>query len=564
MIENANAQLKEITIDDIKKVLKEYCPEKYDKMIVSNHGIMRNDFTNIFYKYQKVNRFLNKLIVPGYKAIQKSFTQLLEAPDEKIHIDDLSFSKFIESKGSKILNLRRTEISNAFDFPLDLNVEHVSTSQKIYCFPSESNIDTCNTCVGKKYIKCDDYECDGRHQWTCPTCSGDGKIDCNSCSGEGKLRCSSCKGKGNIKCGGIFSGCGGKGYVMVDNGTYANGTEKPKKEQKCTMCRGKGETRCKNCTGKGKVNCTKCDSKGQVTCNSCSGQKKIVCKKCYGDSNRYGLIDCETCLTQGVVAKLFYVETNVENLSFSKILLTNQVRFLEEIQLSSHIDKKLAQVEVFSQNNTEQNPNYDDFSEEYSSIMRDNLGLTTDDFPKVTVEKISYQIIPCMKFKYKHMLTNTSHEVTIINFWTNPEFIFHTEPELGEVKQSVDNVIKTTKGFFGKLFKTKSFLHRNDRFNEIRLMIYLAKADGDIQESEKEFLAKEISNLKDFTNKEKQELFDLMNSDSPPLLTNDDVTFSSTEKGLSTLKKIKQLAQSDGNIDQSEQELIDRIEALMK
>ena len=95
-------------------------------------------------------------------------------------------------------------------------------------------------------------------------------------------------------------------------------------------------------------------------------------------------------------------------------------------------------------------------------------------------------------------------------------------------------------------------------------MIYLAKADGDIQESEKEFLAKEISNLKDFTNKEKQELFDLMNSDSPPLLTNDDVTFSSTEKGLSTLKKIKQLAQSDGNIDQSEQELIDRIEALMK
>ena len=94
-------------------------------------------------------------------------------------------------------------------------------------------------------------------------------------------------------------------------------------------------------------------------------------------------------------------------------------------------------------------------------------------------------------------------------------------------------------------------------------MIYLAKSDGKIEEQEKEYLSEQISNLKEFRNSEKKELFNLMNSDELPELTMNDVKFSVPEKGKEIIEKLTQLAYSDGELEGAEKRLIEKIKSLM-
>ena len=118
-------------------------------------------------------------------------------------------------------------------------------------------------------------------------------------------------------------------------------------------------------------------------------------------------------------------------------------------------------------------------------------------------------------------------------------------------------------GFFGKLFKTKAHQSKDDKFKEIKLMIHLAKSDGKIEESEKVYLSDLISDLEDFTNSERTQLFSFMDSKSLPPLTKKDVTFSSSEKTNDVLEKLKELAFADGEFEQQEKDLIATIEALL-
>jgi len=114
-----------------------------------------------------------------------------------------------------------------------------------------------------------------------------------------------------------------------------------------------------------------------------------------------------------------------------------------------------------------------------------------------------------------------------------------------------------------KLFKTKSFKTKEDRKNEITLLIYLAKADGIIEEEEKLTLSEEIGNLEDFTNSEKQKFFDLMNAEILPPLTKKETTFSSKERADEVLVKLSKLAMSDGELEEAEKEFIDKVKALI-
>ena len=166
-----------------------------------------------------------------------------------------------------------------------------------------------------------------------------------------------------------------------------------------------------------------------------------------------------------------------------------------------------------------------------------------------------------MELSYKHILTNTFHEFTIINFFNNPELIFHSEPE--QLKKDLGNTVKAVGGFFGKLFKTNSFKTKEDKRNEIVLLIHLAKADGKIEDQEKIYLSEMIGSLDDFTNSEKQILFDVMNAETLPELTKLDVTFSSKERGQEVLSKLMQLANADGEIDTAEKALIEKINNMM-
>jgi tellurite resistance protein len=212
---------------------------------------------------------------------------------------------------------------------------------------------------------------------------------------------------------------------------------------------------------------------------------------------------------------------------------------------------------VYKKVNEKVENSYDEYSKEYAEIFEKDLGLNKGTYPLVTKEKMYYQVVPCVELSYKHMLTNTTHEFAIIDIWDNPEIIFHSEPE--PLKQDLGNVTKSVGGFFGKLFKTKE-----DKKNEITLLIYLAKADGKIEEKEKLILSTEIGHIDDFTNSEKQKLFDLMNSATLPPLTKNETTFSSKERANEVLEKLTKLAMADGEFDIAEKELIDKIKVLIE
>jgi len=72
-----------------------------------------------------------------------------------------------------------------------------------------------------------------------------------------------------------------------------------------------------------------------------------------------------------------------------------------------------------------------------------------------------------------------------------------------------------------------------------------------------------IGNLDDFTNSEKQKLFDIMNSSVLPELTKLDVTFSTKERESEVITKLNNLANADGEMEQAEKDLIDKIKSMM-
>ena len=85
-----------------------------------------------------------------------------------------------------------------------------------------------------------------------------------------------------------------------------------------------------------------------------------------------------------------------------------------------------------------------------------------------------------------------------------------------------------------------------------------------MEEQEKIFLSEMIGNLNEFTNTEKQLLFDLMNASVLPELTVKETAFSSKERANEVMDKLNQLAASDGEIEATEKILIDKIMQLIK
>ena len=94
------------------------------------------------------------------------------------------------------------------------------------------------------------------------------------------------------------------------------------------------------------------------------------------------------------------------------------------------------------------------------------------------------------------------------------------------------------------------------------LCIHASKADGIFAEEEKQFLSTEITSLSIFTNSEKKEFFNLMNSTTLPELVKEDVEFSSEEVKKEVLNKLEEIANVDGSFDTSEKILIEKIRSL--
>lgn len=578
MKEEAKKQFEPISIAQIKETLKKISLEKFDKMIITEgQPVKRGNYVFVKLKYEKVERQVEQIRFPLFGSVKDNFAEF-EGGERKFGVKSvINSEKIFETLKSKYQitgqGFSIGKISEPFDYPLDVNNGEISKQQKKYFFPDHTYQETCEECKGEKYVKCTYNECDGRHNWTCTDCHGDGKISCNDCGGDGKVTCRNCKGGGYIKCGSLvgsnlvggligssMAGCNGKGVVYVDGGKYASGEPRPKKEKQCSQCRGKGEVACKDCGSRGEVKCDNCAGRGDVQCRECLAKGNITCTICYGDKERYGKVDCPECKTIGTLGQIIYVNSFVSQNSNEKIILKGEKLNISENNIQSHI-KYIKEQLVYHKVNEKVEDNYDQYNKEYAEIFEKDLSLNKETFPLLTKEEMFYQVVPCIELSYKHMLTNTSHEFTIINFFNNPEVIFHNEPE--QLKQDLGNATKAVGSFFGKLFKTKSFKTKEDKRNEIVLLIHLARVDGKIEDQEKVYLSEMIGSLDDFTNSEKQKLFDVMNFATLPELTKADVTFSSKERGQEVLSKLTELANADGEIESAEKALIDKIKNMM-
>lgn len=576
----AEKQMEEYDLSQAKDCIKSLNSGEYDKMIFNDGQVLkRANYLFVKYNAESANRTLNRLKFPMHVPIIAPMKDLeggVVAHGEKSLMSSDKLISTLSNSFSITPNSDSNPADFYFEFPLDTDDnDTVSQSQTLYYIPGETEVSTCGECSGEKYITCNDHTCGGRHEWTCTSCDGDKKVMCTDCNGDGKNTCRKCGGDGLVKCGSTvgsslvglsgssIAGCGGKGYVMVSDGNYASGDKRPKKRKQCSKCRGNGEVRCGDCAGQGEIKCSCCSGRGEVTCGDCSGKGSITCSYCYGDKEKYGKIDCTVCEATGETGTLSYVETGISHYNKDKFInIGETIPELDSDKVLLHVNKAGEAVRMNTNINENIQSNHDELVVSYAEGFRSEIGLNSDSFEKVLTENIYYEVVPCVQITYTHMLTNTEHTLSIVNLFNKPELIFHSQAE--EVKRDLKNTGKAVGGMFGKLFKTKKHKVKQDKKNEIKLMIHLSKADGIIEDEEKSFLADKISTLDDFTASEKQVLFDLMNMRDLPELIAADVVFSTPEKGKEVVADLIKLASADGELESREQKLIDDITSLMK
>jgi len=543
MYPNALRQLSEITSLQVKDLFKKLYPIKYEKLIINDDfKVKRTDYYYSELSYLVANRKISMLRFPLYNNLKNDFN-LFEGGsailDGKSIINNSDIIlKFEQSKGSIKSNISLVKIPDAYEFPFEIQGDEIGFKQRPYFLSKYTYQKQCKRCDGHKYVVCDNPECQGKHIWDCPDCH------------NGKVSCEECKGHGYITCGSKFfsSGCNGTGIVTKN--VHENGKVHTKTER-CLVCKGKGEVPCSNC---GTI--------GLVKCSHCKGYGKITCDQCYGDNHKYGMIDCPECLATGIVSQFVYVETDINVSKTDSLFIKGEKLEINKDKILHHVLKDQQKILVYNNLNGKIYENTDKISNTLLLKYENELTLTKKSYPLLVEEKLKYQIIPCVQFSVKHILTNTEHEVVIIDFWDNPEVIFLTDPEI--IKTDIGSVAKSTIGLFSKILKTKGHKNKEDKKTEIKLLIYVAKADGKIQDEEKIFFTENISNLDDFTNSEKKQLFDLLNADVLPDLTEKDIKISDSSRGKEILELLIQLANADGIFALTEKKLIDKVNQILQ
>jgi hypothetical protein len=559
--------LSEINLENIKEFLKKNNPVEYDKMIISSSEIVRRtDFMFVNYTGQSLTRTAKIIQFPMFGNVKDNFQQFsggISKHGEKAVINSKHIFKELEEKGIQP-QVDPTSSPNDLEYPISVSNNNVDSNQPTYFLAAKTISWTCEICSGKQYVKCDDFECDGKHNWQCDSCFGKGQVVCNKCSGAGRYDCKSCNGSNKVSC----STCGGDGRVGDDVGSKLarstqGGRQKDKffQEKSCGTCSGRGRVNCSSCNN-GKVSCSTCSASGKVTCKKCSGQRTITCKKCYGDKERYGKIDCPECLANGEMAKISFVETSVDTKNIQRIVSQgNNLKDVSPNSLMKFAKKNEGQVSVLKNFNDVHKKEYDELVASYIEDLQNENGYQFNGFAnRITEEEVYFQVIPCVQIEYRHMITNTLHNVTILNYFESPELVIDKSVE-NEKSDSKDKM-KGISRFFGKLFKTASFKKKEDRKREIKLMIMLAKVDGKIEDQEKLFLSQEISGISEFTVSEKKIFFNLMDAASLPVLEKNDVVFFSEETYQTTLSKLESLAGKDGQIEDSEMEFLDNLKRM--
>lgn len=521
-----------------KEILKNLETDFYNKAILSN-DVKKCDYLLIDFEYKTLERVIHNIEFPIGENLKTAFVNLKNnqplAPNKNFIRDSLILDK-CKTERTKEVNCSPKDIRLEFPLATDNNV-FLEKQNKYYLIDSVKT-HICKECSGDGLVTCYDATCHGNHTWECDKCIGDGKVSCSDCKGEGWKRC-----------GGLFSGCGGSGKV--------------KKSVK--LASGKYSEKlinCSSCSGKGKVKCTTCNVTGKVICPKCDGKRTITCNYCYDDRKRYGLTECKNCGGKGEFGELDFVQSKINNHKHRKIITNGDDLQLAIRNIEDYFNNMSNKKELFYQHNTIIKNDYTDFESKHCTILEQELDLDKNSFPKVLQEKIAYQLITCIEFNYKHILSNEVHSGVIIDYNGDPKIKFYSDPEA--LKIDLKSITKTTTSLISKIFKTQKFKNKTDRFIEIKLLIHLAKADGKIEESEKLFLSDFIQNLNDFTNAEKKKLFELMDTKTLSKLEEKDFKFSDKTIAKEMINKLEELAKADGEFEPAEIAFIENLRALIK
>ncbi len=556
----AKNQYKPITVSNIKAVLEARIPDVYSKMLIADNAeIKRTNFVFVHLKYRKVERKLQKLKFPLYPNLVEAFAQLTAADktpeDKQRFVSEDIFEQLKNQYLAEPISVIDTDVAAPFDFPLDIENYELKKNQPKYYFTKYTASQTCDLCHGHKYVNCPDDNCKTRHVWECDTCGGNGILECDTCGGKRKVACNACNGTTRTRC----RVCNGDGKLF-DKLASKKAVSKYIKHVTCFECGGKGSVPCKACKD-GTENCTDCKGIGKTICPDCQAKGKITCFRCYGEGDKRGKISCPQCQTEGTTGTILYVNTIVSDCEKEGFFADDSQMFVSEKILAAHIPKERTFETVMKRLNAELVEKHTDLSAKYAAYIEKYLNVFKGTYPMLAREDLYFRVIPCTEISFKHILTGTEHELLIVDFFENPEIIFRSEPELLKIdKKTAGQSVHT---FFGKVFKTKSYKTKRDKFLEIALLIYLAKADNMVNQAEKLKLAQLISGFDAFTYKEKQALFNLMSAQTLPELTKNDVRFSTKTSADQVLHKLEKLAAADNDFCESERALIDKVAKLM-
>ena len=446
-----------------------------------------------------------------------------------------SISTTISSTGEKLndsLNrLDNTSIQHSSDYlslkskyfselQYKYNGSTINTVQDTYFIPDLTSSETCHDCSGEKYVPCE--KCGARHEYNCP-----------SCGGSGELRCPTCKGSRRVN--------DANGYKMT-----------------CPKCNGAGDVKCSNSGGSSSLVGRAFDASTSV--EFCGGKGTIICNKCYGDTQRYGKVDCEPCRATGEIGKIVYIEVEVGNTSGEFYKYTNET--IEQIEkepevLFKYLNKSsVIPTNVYSDINGSINETYDINSEEFCKNIEVDADLTKgDEYPRIISEEVFYDVVPLSTLDYNHILSGTMHKVSATPANNNFDVLFHSNPTAIQ-KFDILNVFRVIGWNFKKAFAAKSYREKIDKKHEIFLLVRVAKADGEIEDSEKRVLVDLIKHLNDFSNKEKAQLFNLFTGKELPVLKPEETVFSTKERADLVMENLNKMMKEDGEVETPEVKLI--------
>jgi len=551
--------LHEITLQDVISLIKSSIPDEYDKMIVDSEEIVqRTNFFYLDYSAKSISRTPYILRFPMFGNVKDNFVEfeggMEKHGDKKIFMSTALMDTLERHHGIKSdLDINATK--NDFEYPFEEYNNIFSDNQNPYFIPSRTFRNSCKTCHGKKYVTCDDPNCQGRHEWTCMHCSGSGKMLCPDCGGSKTVECPVCHGTNRVAC----INCNSKG--KMDSSDVSKNTDMSG-ESSCPVCNGHGFTECNNCRNE-KLKCQTCKGDGKVPCKKCEGVSKVTCTKCYSDKDRYGMIECPQCRATGEVGQISYFSTRVNHSHLNDIFYENNV--IEGIDLErvrTFADKGGVQEKIRQNYNMHNLKKYDESIVNFLYEIHKKFNLSVTGYHnRIVEEELYFQAIPCVQIKYTHMITGKEHLLTILNFFENHDIVFDkTSEEVGSKRDSA----KQISNFFGKLFQTKIYKDKEDKKKEIRLLITMAKVDGVIEEDEKIVLVRNISGIDEFTSDEKKEIFRFLNSKGPYNIVPEDVAFYSPDKLKEVLLKLEVMASSGKSPKGLEKELLNRVKGFIK